>query len=190
MPAEVRLSPKARRTVLEQLSRDRLREQTTRLELEVTDRRSTDSYVDAIVRKHSLDFRILLEDLRREELQAACEALGLDCSGREKAKLVARILGEGPAAPKETPAKASEEPAASEEPVAEFRNEGALKSSLRRFVLALAGGLRGRDAATTFTSRLLQCFGWPAAGLPGVTMPAPLSVVDNGRRAQREVALF
>jgi SAM-dependent methyltransferase len=190
MPAEVRLSPKARRTVLEQLSRDRLRELTMHFDLEVTDRRSTDSYIDAIVRKHSLDFGALLETLRREELQAACEALGLDTSGREKAKLVARILGEEPAAPKQAPANVNEQPAASEVPEAEIRNEGALKSALRRFVLALAGGLRGRDAATTFTSRLLQCFGWPAAGPPGVTLPATLAVVDNGRRAQRDVALY
>ena len=170
-------------------------------DLEVVDRRSTDSYIDAIVRKHSLDFRALLEVLRREELQAACEALGLDASGREKAKLTARILGEEAAAGKETAGKetpgkaskeseASEEPEAGDEPVAEMRNEGALKSALRRFVLALAGGLRGRDAATTFTSRLLQCFGWPEAGPPGGTMPAPLSVVENGKRAEREVALF
>lgn len=105
MLAEVRLSPKARRTVLEQLSRDRLRELTMYFDLEVTDRRSTDSYIDAIVREHSLDFRALLETPRREELQAACEALGLDASGREKAELMARILGEEPAAPKEPPTK-------------------------------------------------------------------------------------
>jgi hypothetical protein len=46
-----------------------------RFELEVADRRSSDSHIDAIVRKRSLDFRRLLEALRREELQAACEAL-------------------------------------------------------------------------------------------------------------------
>lgn len=187
MPAEVRLSPKVRRTVLTQLSRDRLRELTTRAELEVSDRRSSDSYVDAIVRKHSLDFRALLEGLRREELQAACEALGLDCSGREKAKLIGRILGDenGPREEEETL------PAIPSVPLPDsVRDEGALKSALRRFVLALAGGLRGREAATTFTVRLLQCFGWPESGPPGATMPASLSVVDNAKRGQRDVALF
>ena len=41
----------------------------------------------------SLDFRELLEQLRREELQEVCGALALDAGGREKAKLVDRILG-------------------------------------------------------------------------------------------------
>jgi hypothetical protein len=61
MLVEVCLSPKDRRTVLAQLSRDRLGELTTRFELDVADRRSTDAHVDAIVRKRSLDFRTILE---------------------------------------------------------------------------------------------------------------------------------
>lgn len=80
-PSDVRLSPKDRRAVLEQLSRDRLGELTTRFELDVADRRSIDGHIDAIVRKRSLDFRRVLEALRREELQAACETLGLDSGG-------------------------------------------------------------------------------------------------------------
>src|SRR5579885_588027 len=101
---EARLSPRDRRTVLQQLSRDRLGELTARLELDVTDRRSIDAHVDAIVRKRSLAFRTVLEALRREELQAACAVLGLDTSGREKAVLVGRILGE------ESPAESPSSP--------------------------------------------------------------------------------
>ena len=89
----VTLSPKERRLVLAQLSRDPLGELTTRFELDVADRRSTDAHIDAIVRKRSLDFWRLLDVLLREELQAACEALGLDSAGREKSKLLERILG-------------------------------------------------------------------------------------------------
>lgn len=185
MSSDVRLSPKDRRTILEQLSRDRLGELTTRFELDVADRRSTDAHIDAIVRKRSLDFRRVLEVLHNDELKAACEALGLAGSGRNKPQLIARILGEG-----DDPATVKSTPATDEPPTVEAPNEGALKSSLRRFVLALAGGLRGRDATTAFTSRLLQCFGWPEDGPPGVTIPTSLTVVENGRRAQREVALF
>ena len=69
MPSALRLSPKARRTVLEQLSRDRLAELTLRFELDVDDRRSTDSHIDAIVRKRSLEFGRVLEGMQRDELK-------------------------------------------------------------------------------------------------------------------------
>jgi SAM-dependent methyltransferase len=185
MSSGIFLSPKERRLVLGQLSRDRLGELTARFELDVADRRSTDAHIDAIVRKRSLDFRRVLDVLLREELQAACEALGLDSAGREKSKLVERILGADEESPPQRPASASSTP-----PPASARSEGALKSALRRFILDTAGGYRGRDAPAAFTSRLLQCFGWPEAGPPEATMPTSLPVVDNGQRATREVALF
>ncbi|MDB4944541.1 MAG: Methyltransferase domain [Labilithrix sp.] len=187
MPSDVRLSPKDRRVVLEQLSRDRLGELTTRFELDVTDRRSTDAHIDAIVRKRSLDFRRVLELLHRDELQAACEGLGLDAGGREKAKLVERILG---VEADVQDLKATSSTKSSVPPAGRDGSQGAVKSLLRRFVLDTAGGHRGRDAATTFTSRLLQCFGWPEAGPPDTRMPTSVSVVDNGQRAAKNVALF
>lgn len=197
MSSEIRLSPKERRVVLAQLSRDRLGELTTRFELEVVDRRSTDAHIDAIVRKRSLDFRRVLEVLKREELQAACEALGLDAGGRERSKLIDRIIG-GDGEPAKTPSSGRVEALPDSEPFssssapppASVRSEGALKSALRRFVLDAAGGYRGRDAVKTFTARLLQCFGWSEEGPPDTTMPASLSVVDDGQRATRTVALF
>jgi len=57
-------------------------------------------------------------------------------------------------------------------------------------VVDTAGGLRGRDAKVGFTARLLQCFGWPEDGPPGVELPATLSVVEEGKRGTREVALL
>lgn len=187
MASEVRLSPRVRRTILAQLSRDRLGELTTGFELEVADRRSSHAHVDAIVQKRSLDFRRVLDLLRREELQAACEALGLDAGRREKLKLIERILGtsgptvgepQGETVPTDAPTPPRPE------------NEGALKSSLRRFVVDLAGGVRGRDAAGSFVSKLLQGFGWTAAGPPGASVPAQVSVVDHGQKATRQVALL
>ncbi len=183
MSSETHLSPKDRRAILAPLSRDRLGELTTHFELDVADRRSTDAHIDAIVRKRSLDFRQVLELLKRDELQAACKALGLDVGGREKAILVERILG-GDDAPGPKPEPGSTPPPTS------VRSEGALKSALRWFVLDAAGTFRGRDGSTTFTSRLLKCFGWPEGGPPGVTMPTPLAVVENGQRSTRDVALF
>jgi SAM-dependent methyltransferase len=185
MSSEVRLKPKARRTILKQLSRDRLGELANRFELDVADRRSIDAHIDSILRKRSLDFRELLGMFRREELQAACEALGLDTSGREKAKFVERILGGPEPEPLDEP-----EPSSSGPPPASARSEGGLKSALRRFVIDTAGGLRGRDAKAGFIAGLLECFGWAASGPPGAELPATLTVVDNGQRATRDVALF
>lgn len=199
MASEARLSPKDRRLVLAQLSRERLAELTARLELPVTDRRSSDAHIDAIVRKRSVDFRAVLEELRRDELQAACEALGLDPGGREKVKLVDRILAQGAEPPESPPsasrgAEAPSPPAEPKEPRAPSsappHNEGAVKAALRRFVVEVAGGLRGRDAGVGFTRRLLQCFGWPSGAPAEVAIPASMAVVDAGQRATREVALF
>jgi type I restriction-modification system DNA methylase subunit len=184
------LTPRDRRRVLEQLTRERLSELTTRFELDVHDRRSTDSHIDAIVRKRSLDFGRVLEALRREELQQACEALGLDSGGREKATLVERIIGHAQRlvvndAPMQTAASDSSTP-----PPIGVPSTSALKSDLRRFVLEVAGGYKGHNATIEFTSRLLRCFGWPDGQAPGAAMPASLSIVANGERTTRDVALF
>jgi adenine-specific DNA-methyltransferase len=88
------MTPKQKRTALETLGRDRLGELTAQHELEVSDRRSKDAHIDALIASRRLDWRALLEGLKREELQAMCDALGLDRSGREKALLVGRLLGE------------------------------------------------------------------------------------------------
>src|SRR4051794_9487922 len=132
MSADSRLSPRDRRVVLKQLSRDRLGELTTKFELDVDDRRSTDSHIDAIIRKRSLDFGRVLDVLRRGELQAACEALGLDAGGREKTMLIERLLGQ------DERVDTSESPS-STPPETNVHSTGALKSELRRFVVEVAG---------------------------------------------------
>ncbi|HQY63247.1 MAG TPA: N-6 DNA methylase [Polyangiaceae bacterium] len=184
-PGKAGLPLKDRRTVLKQLSRDRLAELTTGFALEVTDRRSTDAHVEAIVRKRSLPFRSVLEALPSGELKAISHALH-GSSGGDKAALIDRLLGvsvdaegvgEADAAPRAK--RAATAPA----------SDTALKSHLRRFVLEGAGGFRGRDPAGTFTTKLLECFGWPGGAPPEATMPAELAVVDGGKRATRAVAL-
>ncbi|HEX2878592.1 MAG TPA: DNA methyltransferase, partial [Polyangiaceae bacterium] len=188
MPAAVRFSPKARRSILQQISRDRLSDLTTRLALEVDDRRSTDAHVDAIVRKRSLDFGKVLDSLQRDELQAVCAAFGLNTEGREKSKLVARIVEHLDEPKKAEPASLA--PSPSSEPPPSASATGALKSALRRFVLHVAGGYRGESAPTEFASGLLRCFGWPEGQVPDASMPANLSIVANGERTTRDVALL
>jgi type I restriction enzyme M protein len=78
---------------LEALPRERLARITKHYDLEIADRRSPASHVDAILRAKRLDFAKLLGLLGRDELKAVCEALGLDTSGREKQTLLDRLLG-------------------------------------------------------------------------------------------------
>ena len=89
------LTPQQRRAALEQLSKDRLTSLSDHFGLDVGDRRVIQNHVNAIVRSRSVDFGVLLGLLKREELQAICEALGLDQGGREKEVLVRRILNLG-----------------------------------------------------------------------------------------------
>jgi hypothetical protein len=209
--ADSRLTPNDRRRILEQLSRDRLSELTTRFELEVEDRRATRSHVDAIIRKRSLDFRRVLEVLKRDELAAACDALALGAGSRDdKATLVDRLLRIEARQPRSsrrgapsgrrastaelmpaTPAAASSDDSSStsEPPPVSVRGGSAVKSLLRRFVHDLAGGSRGRDAANEFTTKLLKAFGWPDGRPDGATMPATLSIVADGARTTRTVPL-
>ena len=119
MPSqEIRLSPQQRRAALQVLDRNRLSQLTEQLGLEVEDRRVIENHINALVRSRSVDFAGLLGQLKREELQAICDALGLDRGGREKEVLVQRILGhDGPQQaqlglqPPPPPPTAPEEPA-------------------------------------------------------------------------------
>jgi type I restriction enzyme M protein len=142
------LPPARRRLALEQLGRERLNELTHHYSLEVGDRRVLAHHVDALVRARSVDFAELLGRLKREELQAICEALGLERGGREKEALVQRILGardaagaapSAPAAPRngrqqDTPRQTSLELPASERLTVE---------QLERYLWSAADILRG-----------------------------------------------
>ncbi|MGE6763271.1 N-6 DNA methylase [Corallococcus interemptor] len=86
------LTPQQWRSALEQLSRDRLIRLSDHFKLNVGDRRVAENHISAIIESKSVDFGELLGLLKREELQAICEALGLDRGGREKDVLVQRIL--------------------------------------------------------------------------------------------------
>lgn len=87
-----RLPPAVRRAALQELSRDRLSEITSKYKLPVEDRRVHEQHISAIVRSRSVDFAEVLEMLSRDELKAICIALGLGDSGRERAPFIERIL--------------------------------------------------------------------------------------------------
>lgn len=71
---------------------------------------------------------------------------------------------------------------------------GTLKAALQQFALAAAGGYQGRNAALSFTTHLLECFGWNEGsneGRPeGAELQKRLAIVEAGQRAEREVALW
>ena len=88
-----RLPPPQRRRALEQLSIDRLTELTGRFGVSVSGNLvEATSHIDALIRSRRIDFADLLALLKREELQAMCDAVGVDRGGREKQALVERIL--------------------------------------------------------------------------------------------------
>jgi hypothetical protein len=187
-PRKTGLTPKERRTLLAQLPHARLAELTAHFGITVEDRRSNEAHVEAIVKKRSLDLRDVLDQLSKDELKALCQAVGHPAQGT-KAALVDRLLGVPGEDAIEHAAQApgTGTPSKADVPVA--TENTALKSHLRRFVLDVAGGFRGRDAGQTFLERLLTCFGWPGGRPEGAKMPAAVSVIEGGQRATREVTL-
>lgn len=138
------LSSAQRRLILEQLGRDRLQAIAGHFGLEVRDRRSKDDHIEAVLRAERLEWRYLLGLLKRDELQAICDALGLDRSGREKDQLAARILGikSEPAAEAPHNGKARKNGAA-EQPSTEPPADKLTVDQLERYLWSAADILRG-----------------------------------------------
>ncbi|MDC0740958.1 N-6 DNA methylase [Polyangium mundeleinium] len=84
------LTPARKRTALDALPVARLRELVTALGVDTPDRRSKDGLLHALEEP----FLGVLVQLKRDELKAMCEALGLDTSGKVKDEIIQRILGE------------------------------------------------------------------------------------------------
>lgn len=183
------LTPKDRRAILSLLSRDRLAELTSKLDLEVADRRASAGHVAALTSRRAPAFREVLEALTRDELVMIRDATRPGAAARDKASLVSHILGVDTALAEPVASAPSHTPA-SPAPTHAAHADGTLKSHLRRFVLEGAGGFRTRDPGGTFTTKLLACFGWPEGKPPEATLAAQLSVVDGGQRATRQVAVL
>lgn len=90
--------PPTKRELVEQLKRDELLHVCEQYELEPDDRRVNDNLIDAIVRSKRVRTPEILSWLSRDRLKELCATFDLDWSGREKAPLIERLLGESPAA--------------------------------------------------------------------------------------------
>jgi type I restriction enzyme M protein len=82
-----------KRTILEHLTADELRGVVDQFELKVEDRRSRGGMVDVIAASRKVELDPVLTGLPRERLKELCRKLQLDDAGRDKAVIVARILG-------------------------------------------------------------------------------------------------
>lgn len=86
-------SPK--RTILDTLKRNRLHAVADAEGIDLPTRRELEPMRAALSSSKQLTLEKLLGHLSRDELKAACRALGLDDGGRAKSELEARILGNG-----------------------------------------------------------------------------------------------
>ena len=98
-----------KRSVLQVLTKARLRELVDVFELKLAAAESKDAHVDLLARSKKATLPKLLDQLQRDELADLCRAHGHPHSG-EKAVLVARLLGQptptepdDPAEPDRTP---------------------------------------------------------------------------------------
>lgn len=96
-----------RREIFENLTLARTRELLAILEIDGLTGLNKAVLIDKLSRKSSLKPESILNELKRDELKALCEAQGLDTSGREKQVLIDRLLGEE----QEKPKKVAERPA-------------------------------------------------------------------------------
>ena len=98
---------------LQSYSGDQLQAVADTYELQVEDRRVNEFLVDAMVPSKKVRIGDVLAQLPRDRLKDLCVGLDLDNTGREKAVLIARILGEQLA---ETEEPTDAEPAVSAAP--------------------------------------------------------------------------
>lgn len=86
-----------KRSALEALTKKRLTQLVRAFELDVPSSRPKAELVDALASSKKASFRLILDELNRTELKDICRAHDMDDSGKLKAKITARILGEEPA---------------------------------------------------------------------------------------------
>ncbi len=82
-----------KRSILDQLAPEELRDSLDRYELEVADRRVRAQLVDALARSRRARIADILYELSRDRLKQLCQAFDLDDTGRAKAELVGRLTG-------------------------------------------------------------------------------------------------
>ncbi len=102
-----------KRAILSELTADELRANVEYYELDVPDRRLKTELVDALAGSRKARLDEILPYLPRTRLKELCRAFGLDDSGREKAEIFARLIGNaaGNAAPPKSDGRAAPESA-------------------------------------------------------------------------------
>ncbi len=83
-----------KRDILSELTADELRANVEYYELEVYDRRVKAELIDALAGSRKARLEEILPYLSRDRLKELCRAFGLDDSGREKADIAARLIGD------------------------------------------------------------------------------------------------
>ena len=82
-----------KRTILASLSAAELRTAVDGYELHVDDRRVRAHLIDVLARSRRARIDEILQALKRDRLKEMCRALDLHDTGREKAEIVARLIG-------------------------------------------------------------------------------------------------
>ncbi len=113
-----------KRDILAALKLKELQAVAERFDVVVQDRRRRDDLVDALAASRKATPASLLEDLSRDRLKQICRDLGLEDSGREKAAIVARILGEDPQPPAPIPSSSPSPRAAESGSLSRAAGEG------------------------------------------------------------------
>ena len=137
-----------KRAILSELTADELRANAEYYELEVHDRRVKTSLVEALAASRKARLDEILPYLSRNRLKELCRAFGLDDSGREKAEIAARLMGNAAvsAAPPKNGGAATPEPAPSRPPLSDTPDlfpEVLSVAQLEQYLWSAADILRG-----------------------------------------------
>ena len=123
-----------KRSALHVLTKARLRELVDAFELKLAAAESKDAHVELLARSKKATLPKLLELLQRDELKDICRAHGLADGGREKAPIIARLLGQptpsdDPSPPEDDapPAPPTRSPREPATPLAPWRDTGPLE---------------------------------------------------------------
>ena len=138
-------------TILAELTIHELRAVVDTNGLQVEDRRGKVHLVDAVARSRKARIGEILPDLTRDRLKELCRAFDLDDSGRKKADLVARLVGQDGATKRGGGAVATADsgPSTSErEPSPELLSV----SQLERYLWSAADILRGSIDSSDYKS--------------------------------------
>ncbi len=137
-----------KRAILSELTADELRANAEYYELEVHDRRLKTELVDALAASRKARLDEILPDLSRNRLKELCRSFGLDDSGREKAEIAARLIGNATAdsAQPKTGGRPAPQPAPAPPPVTEAPDlfpEVLSVAQLEQYLWSAADILRG-----------------------------------------------